>query len=77
MKLPIALIKSVIGSGLKPLPLSGIVKEVKELKQSKFNLEKTLKLAFYIIGGSVVWAVIFGKIDLATASGLLELFDSE
>ena len=77
MKLPIALIKSVIGSTLKPLPLSGIVKEVKELKQSKFDKEKVLKLAFYVIGGSIVWGVLLGKIDLATASGLLELFGSE
>ena len=77
MKLPIALIKSVIGSGLKPLPLSGIVKEVKELKQSKFDKEKVLKLAFYVIGGSIVWGVLLGKIDLVTAYGLLELFGSK
>jgi len=73
MKIPINLIKSVIVSGLKPLPLSGIVKEVKELKQSKFDKEKVLKLAFYLIGGSVVWAVILGKIDMETAAELLTL----
>jgi len=72
MKIP-NLIKSVIVSGLKPLPLSGIVKEVKELKQSKFDKEKVLKLASYLIGGSVVWAVILGKIDIETAKSLLEL----
>ena len=77
MKLPIGLIKAVIGSGLKPLPLSGIVKEVKELKQSKFDKEKILKLAFYVIGGCIVWGVLLGKIDLETASGLLELFGSK
>jgi|TARA_Y100000310_G_scaffold231605_1_gene234198 hypothetical protein len=74
MKLPIALIKSVIGSGLKPLPLSGIVKEVKELKQSKFDKEKVLKLAFYVIGGCVVWGVLLGKIDIETAKELFGLF---
>jgi len=74
MKLPLGLIKTLIGSTLKPLPLSGIIKEVKELKQSKFDKEKVLKLAFYLIGGLIVWAVILGKIDLETASGLFGLF---
>jgi hypothetical protein len=73
MKLPIALIKSIVASGLKPLPLSGIVKEVKELKQSKFAKEKVIEMAMYIIGGSVVWAVIFGKIDMETAKSIMEL----
>lgn len=70
----LGIIKSLIGSVLKPLPLSGIIKEVKELKQSKFNMEKTLKLAFYLIGGIIVWGVIFGKIDITTATSLLNLF---
>ena len=70
----LGIVKTLISSGLKPLPLSGIVKEVKELKQSKFNMEKTLKLAFYLIGGIIVWAVILGKIDIETAKSLLELF---
>ena len=70
----LAIIKTLIGSTLKPLPLSGIVKEVKELKQSKFDKEKTLKLAFYLIGGIIVWGVIFGKIDITTATQLLNLF---
>ena len=74
MKLPIGLIKSVLGSTLKPLPLSGIVKEVKELKQSKFEKEKVLKLAFYVIGGCVVWGVLLGKIDIETAKELFGLF---
>lgn len=73
MKLPIALIKSVIGSTLKPIPLSGLLKEVKELKQSKFDKEKILKLAFYLIGGCIVWGVLLGKIDLETAKTLLEV----
>jgi len=70
----LGIIKSLIGSVLKPLPLSGIVKEVKELKQSKFDMEKTLKLAFYLIGGIIIWGVIFGKIDITTATSLLNLF---
>ena len=69
----IGLIKSIIGSAIKPLPLSGIVKEVKELKQSKFEKEKVIKVAMYLIGGSVVWAVIFGKIDMETAKSIMEL----
>jgi len=70
----LSIIKTLIGSTLKPLPLSGIVKEVKELKQSKFEKEKVLKVIFYLIGGSIVWAVILGKIDIDTAKSLLELF---
>ena len=70
----LGIIKTLIGSTLKPLPLSGIVKEVKELKQSKFEKEKVLKVIFYLIGGSIVWAVILGKIDIDTAKSLLELF---
>jgi len=70
----LSIIKTLIGSTLKPLPLSGIVKEVKELKQSKFDKEKVLKIAFYLIGGSIVWGVILGKIDITTATQLLNLF---
>ena len=70
----LSIIKTLIGSTLKPLPLSGIVKEVKELKQSKFEKEKVLKVIFYLIGGSIVWGVILGKIDIDTAKSLLELF---
>ena len=70
----LSIIKTLIGSGLKPLPLSGIVKEVKELKQSKFEKEKILKVVFYLIGGSIVWGVILGKIDIDTATQLLNLF---
>lgn len=74
MKLPLGLLKAVIGSTLKPLPLSGIVKEIKELRQSKFEKEKVLKLAFYIIGGCIVWGVLLGKIDISQAETLLGLF---
>lgn len=74
MKLPIGLIKTVIGSTLKPIPLSGIVKELKELRQSKFEKEKVLKVAFYIIGGCIVWGVLLGKIDISQAQALLGLF---
>ena len=70
----LSILKTLIGSTLKPLPLSGIVKEVKELKQSKFEKEKVLKVIFYLISGSIVWAVILGKIDIETAKSLLELF---
>ena len=70
----LSIIKTLIESTLKPLPLSGIVKEVKELKQSKFEKEKVLKIAFYLIGGSIVWGVILGKIDITTATQLLNLF---
>jgi len=73
MKLPIGLIKGIIGKGLKPIPLSGILKEVKELKQSKFAKEKVIEMAMYVIGGCVVWGVLLGKIDLATAKTLLEV----
>jgi hypothetical protein len=70
----LSIAKTLIGSGLKPLPLSGIVKEVKELKQSKFEKEKVLKIAFYLVGGSIVWGVLLGKIDMETAKSLFALF---
>ena len=37
-------------------------------------MEKTIKVAFYIVGGCVVWGVLLGKIDMETAKGLMELF---
>ena len=70
-----AIIKSIIGSTLKPIPLSGIAKEVKELRQSKFDMHKTFKVAFYIVGGCVVWGVLLGKIDMETAKSLMGLFN--
>ncbi|HJY63373.1 MAG TPA: hypothetical protein VJ455_04390 [Ignavibacteria bacterium] len=55
-----------IGKGiLKPLPLSGIVTSIKEVKQSKFEMEKVLKLAVYILVGIGLWGLILGKLTLA------------
>ena len=58
----IGLIKSIIGSALKPLPLSGIVKEVKELKQSKFEKEKVIKVAMYLIGDRLYGRLFLEKL---------------
>ena len=55
-----------IGKGiLKPLPLSGIVTSIKEVKEAKFELEKVLKLAVYILVGIGLWGLILGKITIA------------
>lgn len=60
-----------IGKGIvRPLPLSGILTTIKEVKESKWETEKVLKLAVYILIGISLWAMILGKI---TVDELLEI----
>ena len=55
-----------VGKGLiKPLPLSSVVTAVKEAKESKWEMQTTLKLAVYILSGISLWALILGKITVA------------
>lgn len=64
MKRIFSLLK-VIGNGaVKPLPLSGIITAVKEVRESKFELEKVLKLAVYLLVGIALWGFITGKITI-------------
>ena len=64
MKKIISIICTIGGGLIKPLPLSGIVTSIKEVKQSKFEMEKVLKLAVYILVGIGLWGMILGKITL-------------
>ena len=52
-----------LGKGLvKPLPLSGILTTIKEVKESKWEFEKVIKLAGYVLVGIALWGFILGKI---------------
>ena len=65
MKKLILKIGAGIGKGIvKPLPLSGIVSAVKEAKEAKWEMEKVLKLAVYVLSGIALWALILGKITI-------------
>lgn len=65
MKKLILTIAGGIGKGiLKPLPLSGIVTAVKEVKESKFEMQKVLKLGVYVLVGIGLWGLILGKITI-------------
>ena len=54
-----------LGKGLvKPLPLSGILTTIKEVKESKWEFEKVIKLAGYVLVGIALWGFILGKITV-------------
>ena len=61
----VAKVATAFGKGaIKPLPLSGIITAIKEVKESKFELEKVLKLAAYLLVGIALWGFISGKITI-------------
>lgn len=71
----VGLIKKVTASGLiKPLPLSGIGKEVAQVWENKTNVKGWLRLTAYVIGGGIVWAVLFKSFPIDKALRLLEVF---
>jgi len=54
-----------LGKGLvKPLPLSGILTTIKEVKESKWEFEKVIKLAGYVLVGIALWGFILGKVTI-------------
>lgn len=54
-----------VGKGIvKPFPLSGVVTAVKEAKESKWEMEKVLKLAVYVLSGIALWGFMLGKIKI-------------
>jgi len=54
-----------LGKGLvKPLPLSGILTTIKEVKESKWEFEKVIKLASYVLVGIALWGFILGKVTI-------------
>ncbi len=62
-----------IGKVIKPLPLSGIIKEIKQVNEAKWEYKKVINLAIYVLSGLVIWGVITGKITVETAIALLKL----
>ena len=67
-KLGIGLLKGLV----KPLPLSAIAKEVKEIRASKWEAEKVIKIGAYILAGLVIYGVIFRGLAPETASMIFE-----
>ncbi len=68
-------IKKITASGLiKPLPLSGLGKEVTTMLESKNKGKALLRLAAYLISGSIVLAVLFNGFPIDKALRLLEVF---
>lgn len=71
----LGLIKKVTDTGLlKPLPLSGLGKELVKLKESKNKGQAYLRIGAYVIGGLVVWGVIYKGLPVDQAIGLLKMF---
>lgn len=71
----VGLIKKVTASGLiKPLPLSGLGKEVTAMLESKNKVKGVLRLAAYLISGTIVLAVLFNGFPIDKALRLLEVF---
>ena len=70
----LSILKSVGNGVIKPLPLSGIVKHVTEMRETKIDAAKVVKLAAYIISGVIIWGVILGKITADDALKLIQIF---
>ena len=70
MKKIIGFLGKVTDTGLiKPLPLTGLVKEWAKVKESK----NYLRFAAYILGGFVIYGLIFKGLAPETAMQILEL----
>ena len=66
-------VKKTTNTGLvKPLPLTGLAKEFKELKESKFEMQKVVRFGAYILGGAVIYGVIWRGLPVAEALELLK-----
>jgi len=64
MKKLFSLITELGKGSVKPLPLSGILTTIKEVKESKWEFEKVIKLAGYVLVGIALWGFILGKITV-------------
>ena len=64
-------LKKVTDTGLiKPLPLTGLAKEWTEVKKSK----NYLRFGAYVIGGVIVYGVIWRGLPIDWALDLLKVF---
>ena len=71
----VGFIKKITASGLiKPLPLSGLGKEITKVIESKNKGKAALRLTGYIISGLIIIAVLFNGFPLDKALRLLEVF---
>ena len=64
LKLVGGLFKGIGKGGVKVLPFSGIVTAYKEVRESKWEFEKVVKLASYVLVGLGLWALIIGKLTI-------------
>ncbi len=69
----LTLIKSLIGGATKPLPLSGIVKEIKEARKNKITANVVIKIIAYAVVGVVIWLIAINKIGETFGMELIKL----
>ena len=69
----ISLIKKVTDLGLtKPLPLSGLGKEIVKAKEAKNKIQGYGRLVLYLLTGFTIYGVIFKGLAPETAMQILE-----
>ena len=67
------LIKKVTDTGLvKPLPLTGLGKEIAKVRDAKNKLKAVLRVAGYILTGITIYGVIFKGLAPETAQMIFE-----
>lgn len=70
----IGLIKKVTDTGLlKPLPLSGLGKEIVKLKESKNKGQAYLRIGAYVLGGLTIYGLIAKGLAPDVAMQVLEI----
>ena len=71
-KLGIGLLKGLV----KPLPLSKIIDEIKEVRASKWEAEKVVKIGAYVVAGVVIYGIIFKGLAPETAKMIFDFLAS-
>lgn len=70
----IGLIKKVTDTGLiKPLPLTGIAKEWAKVVDSKHSFKGYLRFAPYVLGGLVIYGILWRGLPIDQALELLKV----
>ena len=68
------LLKKITNTGLlKPLPLTGLGKELVKLKEAKNKVQAYLRIGSYILGGITIYGLIFKVLAPETVMDILEL----